>query len=184
MKDPAVSHSLTGKYVLYTAIAVFTSFFFHELAHWAMGEALGYKMGMTLNTAFALNGVNTEREATLIDAAGPIFTILQAFVFYLVLLNKKDILYYPFLFTPLYQRVLAGVMNIFNLNDEGHISRYLGIGTFTLSILVCSLIGVMIYHIYSKQLFSKRIQLITFFLVMVFSSILILSNQFFNIRLI
>ena len=150
-----------------------------------MGEALGYKMGMTLNAAYPLSGImNSEQDKYLVSAAGPAFTILQALVFYILLLRGRSLFLYPLLFTPLYMRLLAGVMNVFVLNDEGHISQSVGIGTYTLSIMICLLIGLMVYHVSKRRQLTKKFQLINFFFTMVFTSALILLNQYLGIKLI
>ncbi len=39
-------------YVLITALAVLLSWISHELAHWLMGESLGYNIGMSFNKIF------------------------------------------------------------------------------------------------------------------------------------
>jgi len=81
-------------------------------------------------------------------------------------------------------RVLAGLMNAINVNDEGRVSQYLGIGTFTLSLIVSGLLLFMVYNVSKKYTLNWKFQLGTYLIVMVVSSILILSDQFFQIRII
>lgn len=179
------SFKLTFKYILLSLVAVFLSFFVHELCHWTTGEALGYKMTMTLNTVSLAEGIYTKSwHETLVSAAGPVFTILQAFAFYIFMKRYNDTNLYPFLFTPLYMRVLAGVMNYFNLNDEGRISHSLHIGDYTLSIIVCLVLLFFVIKISRQYKYTAKFQSINFLLVMIFSSILIMADQFLKIRII
>ncbi len=177
---------LTVKYTVISAIAVFASFFFHELSHWVAGELLGYKMSMTLNTVSPVAGVYKSKfDETIESAAGPAFTITQAIVFFLLMKrHRKNILLYPFLFAPLYMRILAGVLNFIKLNDEGRIGRDLGIGTFTLSILVCSFLFYLVYKISKQNQYTAKFQIINTLLIMLFSSIIILGNQSLHLRII
>jgi hypothetical protein len=184
LKTKEVS-ALSMRYIVISMFAVLFTFIFHELAHWITGEGLGYSMGMSLNSAYPVSGKMADPfHEHIVSAAGPAFTILQALLCYILLLKGRSLYLYPFLFIPLYIRFLAGIMNLFMLNDEGRISAALGIGTYTLSILACLLIGLMIYHVTKKRELSKRFQLHNFFLAMVFTSILILANQYFDIKLI
>jgi hypothetical protein len=177
--------ALDLKYIFISIISVLATFIFHELAHVAMGEMLGYNMGMTMNAAYPLSGkIDSDMHQNLISAAGPVFTILQAIFCYFLLLKGRSLYLYPFLFVPLYMRLLAGVMNGFNPNDEGRISANLQLGTYTLSIIVCLLIGLMVYHVTKKCGLSRKFQLMNFFLAMLFTSILIMANQYFDIKLI
>lgn len=181
----AAEQRVSTGYILISLIAVLLTFLFHELAHVITGESLGYHMTMTINSASPANGpVNDGMDAILISSAGPLFTLLQAALFYVLLLKRRSIFPYPFLFVPLYMRLLAGVMNLFVVNDEGSVSSKLGIGTFTLSILICLLLGAMVYHVSKKRQFTKKFQLINFFLAMAFTSALILLNQYLELRLI
>jgi Na+/H+-translocating membrane pyrophosphatase len=165
--------------------AVFLTFFFHEISHWAAGELLGYKMTMTLNSVSLSEGKYRESwHDTLVSAAGPVFTLLQASAFYMIMRQHKNLLFYPFLFTPLYMRALAGAMNFINLNDEGRISHAFGIGTFTLSVLVCLLLFFYVYRISKQNNFTARFQIINLLLTMLFSSILILADQSLHIKMI
>ncbi len=176
---------LTFKYIAISFIAVFLTFFFHELCHWLAGELLGYKMTMTLNSVSLAEGHYLKSwHETIVSAAGPVFTILQATTFYIIMKQNKNLLFYPFLFTPLYMRVLAGAMNFINLNDEGRISKTLGLGAFTLSIFVCLLLLVFVFRISRQNKYSTKFQITNFLLTMLFSSILILSDQFLHLKFI
>ncbi|VAW31659.1 hypothetical protein MNBD_CHLOROFLEXI01-4491 [hydrothermal vent metagenome] len=127
----------------------------------------------------------TDWHKIIISAAGPIVTILQALIVFLFLKSRDwNKFLYPFLFTAFYMRLLAGLMNFINPNDEGRIGIFLEIGIFTLPIIVSGLLFIMVYRISKKYNLNWKFQLATTVIVMVASSILILSDQFFGIRIL
>lgn len=178
-------YRLTGKYIFISFVAVVFSFFFHELAHWVTGELLGYQMGMSLNkTFFTGEKAATVTHEMLVSAAGPLFTLFQAFVFFWLLKKGKNEYLYPFLFFTLYMRLLAGGLNLINLNDEGRISIWLGMGSFSISIFVCALLFWLIYKISKENNYGLQIQLTSLGLVMVFSTVVILGDHFLHLHII
>ncbi|MEP1306958.1 MAG: hypothetical protein ABJM22_13745 [Balneola sp.] len=74
-------------------------------------------------------------------------------------------------------------MNFINVNDEGKVSEYLGIGTFTLSIIVIALLFYLVYLISKEYSLKWKFQLVTYLIVAITSSLLILSDQFFGIQI-
>ena len=176
---------LTFKYVVISLIAVFLTFFFHELCHWLAGESLGYKMTMTINGVTVTVGQYLKNwHETFVSAAGPIFTLIQATVFFFIMRQYTNVFLYPFLFSPMYMRVLAGTINFVKLNDEGRISNTLGIGTFTISIVICFILLFYVLKISKQNNYKTKFQIQNLLLTMMFSSILILSDQFFHLRII
>lgn len=172
----------TSKYVLITMIAVMFTWTLHEFFHWTAGELLGNDMIMTLNTCYPKSGQYLASwHATVISAAGPVITLIQAIIFYYLLKNKFSKFLFPFLLTCLYMRFLAGAMNFINPNDEGRISLDLGLGTFTLSIFMVGILSYLTYDISKKSGFKTKLIVTTTLLIMLFSSILILSDQAFNV---
>src|SRR5688572_305999 len=74
------------QYVLAAALAVFITSLLHELAHWVTGELLGNRMGMNLNAAYPVNGDYLQPwHAHIVTVAGPLFTVFQGFVVYLLM---------------------------------------------------------------------------------------------------
>ncbi|HVG12638.1 MAG TPA: hypothetical protein VM843_06510 [Flavisolibacter sp.] len=175
---------ITFQYVLISAAAVFITWILHEGAHWAMGEALGYNMTMNLNSVSLANGAYRNNDEHIVSAAGPMVTIIQAIVVFLKMQRASRLSWYPFLFVPLYMRILAGLLNFINLNDEGRISKAFGLGTFTLSIIVCGFLFYLVYNASRKAGYGAKLQWATVLLTMLFSSILVLADQFFNLRII
>lgn len=178
---------ITLKYISTGIFAVIFTWIIHEFAHWLSSEFLGYETVMRINgTSYSsTDEIPTDLHKNIISASGPIVTILQGFIIFFILkLGNWNKYFYPFLFTAFYMRVLAGLMNFINPNDEGRISSFLEIGTFTLPIIVSGLLFFMVYKISKKYGLNWKFQLWTTAIVMVASSILILSDQFFGIRIL
>jgi hypothetical protein len=167
-------------YILITALAVVLSFFFHELAHLLIGELLGYPMKMTLNSAFLAEGkyVSVWHEH-LVSAAGPIFTILTAFVFFYVIRNTKNTYWYPFLFFAFSFRLMAMIVSIFNPNDEARISQWLGLGQWVLPLVVCFTLFFLVIKTSKEQGYSLKFNLINYILTSIFITGVVLSDQYF-----
>ncbi|HSC37792.1 MAG TPA: hypothetical protein VLD19_07975, partial [Chitinophagaceae bacterium] len=160
-------------YVLATGAAVGFTWLLHEFSHWATGRLLGESLIMTLNTCYPKSGHYTGgRHEIIISAAGPAITIVQAFIFYLLLKRSPGKRWFPFFLTCVYMRLLAGAMNFINLNDEGRISKSLGLGTFTLPLLVVAVLFWLAYDVIKTRRFGTKLVLITTGLIMLFSSVL------------
>ena len=177
---------ITIKYILTGIIAVIFTWIIHEFAHWLTSELFGYETIMKLNGTSPVIGENpTDLHKIFISASGPIVTIIQGLITFLLLKSRNWNKYlYLFLFTAFYMRILAGLMNFINLNDEGRISALLKIGTFSLPIIVSGILFLMVYKVSKKYQLNWKFQLWTAIIIMVVSSILILSDQFFGIRII
>jgi hypothetical protein len=172
-------------YVVWTAVAVATTWLIHEFAHWSVGEILGNNMVMTLNTSYSLNGRYAKSwHPHLISAAGPVITMLEAIVCYFLIRKTDNKLIFPFLLTCLYMRALAGFMNLINLNDEGRISQALGLGAFTIPFVVFAILFYLAFAVVRQQAYKTRLVVITVLLIMLFSSLLILSDQTMKVNII
>lgn len=173
-------------YSLVILLAVLFTWFIHEFAHWLTGELLGYSSVMRINGTAFLDGTEpTGRHRIMVSAAGPIATVLQGWIAFRILRSGKWRNYiYALLFTAFYMRLLAGLMNFIHLNDEGRISAFLGIGVFTLPAVVTGILFFMVYRISKTFRPGWKFQLATLLTVMVWSSILILADQFWGIRIL
>lgn len=166
--------------------AVFFTWILHEFAHWITYESFGLDAFMTLNASGLLKGQNPfEFHRIIAAAAGPFITLIQASLFYVILMRKGwRKVFYPLVFIPFYMRFLAGIMNFIKPNDEGVIGLYFGMGLFTISIVLTSVLFWMVYKIAKKYTLRWKFQGMTILLVMLVSSFLILLDQFVNIRLL
>jgi len=152
------------KYFAVLILATFGTFFFHEMSHWISYELLGYDAGFTLNGA-SLKDSTIELSKThriITSASGPIFTIIQGIIFYFILIKRKNIMLYPFLFLPFVMRLGATWANQFEPNDEGRISLDLGLNLYVVSIAVVAFLFFLIYRVSRKNRFSLLFNIITF----------------------
>ncbi len=180
-----MSENKTYNVLLITFIAVFFSWELHEFSHWLAGTILGNSMSMTLNTTFVTNGKYLQNwHAHVVDAAGPLITLLEAIVCFFVLRKGKSLVAFPFLLACLYMRTLAGFMNIINPNDEGRLSLALGTDVFFVSLVVVSLLSFLVYRIVKAKKIRIRQIAINLGWIMFFSSILILVDQFLKVRIL
>jgi hypothetical protein len=181
----STTYKVNAQYILLTALAVLFSWLIHELAHYFAGVLLGYDMAMTLNTAYPVNGhYAKDWHNQVISAAGPIITIIEGIIVFVLMRNGRRAMLYTFLFTCFYMRLLAGIISFLNPNDEARISKAIGLGTFTLPVLVVALLFYTIYKTSQQYRFTKKFQLITLVLVILFTSIIVLSDQFLKFRIL
>jgi hypothetical protein len=179
------TNTLNLQYILISVIAVILTWLLHEFAHWAAGEALGNDMVMTANTGYPVSGAYKEPwHALIIDSAGPAITIIQAVVIFVLLKSRSTILLFPFLLTCLYMRIIAGGLNVINLNDEGRISNTLGLGTWIIPALVIALLFFLVYKTVKARKISTKVVTITILIIMVISSAIVLGDQVLKIRLL
>lgn len=173
------------KYVFLLFVAVFLSTILHELSHWSTGEILGNEMTATLNgTNPVREQLKNEWNRNYITVAGPLFTILQAILFYFLLLKFKKMEFYPFLFFPFVMRVAAGFANFLSPNDEGRLGLSLGIGLFTISIIVCVFLFTLVYKATKQLKISLIFNILSFILCIIFLLLLTFIDAKFKFKII
>jgi hypothetical protein len=116
--------------------ATVLTFLVHESAHWAMGQALGYEMRMSLNGAAPKGGFRDAADAAWVTAAGPAITGLQAVMAYALVRGRNLSWAYAFLFVAWFMRFAAAVVSLLNPNDEARLSLAWGWGQWLLPALV------------------------------------------------
>lgn len=180
------NQKITVKYIFAGILAVFLTWIIHEFAHWLTSELLGHKNIMRLNGTSFVKGQNpTEIHKAIISISGPIITILQGvFVFFFLKSRGWNKYIYTFLFTAFYMRFLAGLMNLIMANDEGRVGQFLGIGTFTLSIIISGVLFFLVYKTSSKNKLNWKFQFWTTIIIISASSLLIFLDQFFKFRIL
>lgn len=176
---------ITLSYIVWLFVAVFLSCFFHELAHWLAGTVLGNPMTMSMNTVKTVaESYTADWHANVVTAAGPLFTMLQAIVFYFVIRKAQHIKWYPFLFFPFVYQFFAGLANYFEPNDEGRLSLDYGMGLYTLSVIVSIFLLVLILQTSRKFKLGFKINIVSFLLSAVFLFVIVLADQFLKIQII
>ena len=181
----SVKHKIDKTYIAVCAISVLLSWILHELAHWTVGESLGYKMVMTLNSSCPISGhFSSDSHYQIISAAGPVFTLGEAILFYVLMKNRNRVILYPFLFTCFYMRLFATIISFINPNDEARISSAIGIGKFTLPLIMTSVLFLFIYKTTKEYKFDLKFNLTNLGLIILFSSFIILADMYLKVRLL
>ena len=140
---------------------------------------------MSMNTVSSISGTyKHEWNRNLITAAGPLFTILQAIVFYFILRKSSDIRLYPFLFFPFVYRFFAGLANMFEANDEGRLGLSWGIGLYTLSIIVGAFLLFLIFRYSREHKISLKFNLLNFLLCSLSLLLIVFADQYFKFKII
>lgn len=123
------------------------SFIVHELAHWLCGVVLGYDMYVGINKAGLASGsYRHEWHGQLVSAAGPLVTIALAALAFVLIARRRWTLLFPVVFFSTMMRALAAVVSIGNPNDEARISLWLGIGKWSLPLLVLIVLAWWTYR--------------------------------------
>jgi hypothetical protein len=142
---PSIKHSkvmnvdkkiLVRLYLLFIPIA-YISYLFHEFGHWIVGEILGNDMIYSLNYVWPRGGHYLNESHNLyVSIGGPAFTILLAVISLLILEKYSTIYIYPVLFFQFVCRFFSLVFGGFSQQDEARISSIMGLGTYTVGIIV------------------------------------------------
>ncbi len=133
------------KFMLLFIPVAFITYAFHEFGHWIVGEVLGNKMVYSLNYVWPQSGYYIDaRHGVFVSSGGPAFTILLSFLFLLIIEKYKILYAYPFVFFQMFCRFFALVFGGFGQQDEARISAILGLGTYTVAIVVLLILFLMV----------------------------------------
>ena len=130
----------------------FITYIVHEAAHWLAGTLLGAQMQASLNGVRYLSPLSAGQRA-FVDIAGPVVTVLQAALAYVVVKRSASLRAFGFLYMAAFMRVVAGLVSFKLLNDEARVSRFLHLPVWLLPVAVA---GGMIALV---ALASRRLQL-------------------------
>ena len=137
---------LVRLFLIFIPIAYLT-YLFHEFGHWIIGELLGNDMSFSLNNVNVKNGHYIgENHKLLSSIGGPLFTILQSFIFLLIIEKYKTVYVYPFVFFAFFTRFFSLVFGGFENQDEAVISASLEIGKYTVAIFVVLILLLMVWR--------------------------------------
>jgi hypothetical protein len=75
---------------------------------------------------------------------GPAFTILLSLLFLLIIEKYKTMYAYPFVFFQMFIRFFSLVFGGFEQQDEARISAILGLGTYTIAIIVLLILFLIV----------------------------------------
>lgn len=143
---------LNNVFYLWLVGIALLSYVLHEAAHWLAGAAFGADMHFGLNRVKLLSPLLPWQKAVM-DAAGPVFTICQAFVALGFVLRTGSHKAFGFLYIAAFMRAVAGLVSLANPNDEARLSMYFGLGKWTLPVIVAALLIALVWK------GSRRLQL-------------------------
>ncbi|MBB3034120.1 zinc metalloprotease [Alteriqipengyuania lutimaris] len=131
-----------AKQVGLTAAIVLVCNALHEIGHLVAAKALGYEAAIRINSVSLVGGAQDWRDAALVDAAGPLVTVLLAIIG--VALSKRGGTLGPtIVFAALMMRILATAVSVQAPNDEARISEALGLGTWGVPAMVVGLLAIL-----------------------------------------
>lgn len=174
----------TLRFYVFFVLITLLGFPLHELAHWAMGEALGHDMAMSLNRAAPIGPLMPSmRDQMLISAAGPLFTILVGLFGYGWVLLRGHRYGYALLFMSWFERLAAAFVSLFHPNDEARISLMLGLGKWTLpGLVVCGLL-LLLSHASRRTLVGWKTNLVLYAISSVLVAAVVFADEaFFRLR--
>lgn len=137
------------------------TFAVHESAHWITGIMLGYPMQASPNRVWSSTPM-TPADALLVSAAGPVVTIAQGMLGFLLVRRSASRWGFAMLYMAFFTRLLAMAVSLFNPNDEARISAQLGLGTWTLPALVVLVLFVLVYAASRRLELTWRDQLVCY----------------------
>lgn len=142
---------LNAPFFLWLVLVFLITNLLHEAGHWLMGAALGMDMKFSLNGVRNLSPTEPWQRA-LANGAGPLVTIAQAIVAYVVVRRSASLKAFAFLYAAAFMRMAAGLVSVLHPNDEARLSMYLGLGKWTLPVLVA--VGLIVLAIQGSKRFK------------------------------
>ncbi|HAM98443.1 MAG TPA: hypothetical protein DCQ26_07505 [Marinilabiliales bacterium] len=125
----------------------FITYIFHEFGHWTFGELLGNDMTLSLNNSAPQSGYFINESHALWSAVGgPVFTIIQAFVFLLITWITKSIYAYSFTFFAIFSRFFSIVFGGIDLQDEARIASMLGTDKYIIAAAVLTILFLVLWR--------------------------------------
>ena len=162
-------------YLLLTPIA-YISYLFHESGHWIVGEILGNDMVYSLNYVYPRDGHYINESHNLYASiGGPAFTILLAAASLLILEKYSTIYAYPVLFFQFVLRFFSLGFGGFSQQDEARISSIIGLGTYTVGIIVLVILLLIVIRASYKLKIDLK-QNGYFFTASILSQLLVIST--------
>ena len=158
MQPKKVRHKQLAFTLLLVGAATFV---IHEFFHWLAGTLLGYPMRITPNQVGPLTAMLPVHH-TVMSAAGPIVTYIQAAVGYALVRKRASLIGFAMVYMAFFMRLVAMGVSLFNPNDEARISQDLGLGLWTLPTLVVGSLFILVYSSSRRMSITLREQILCY----------------------
>ena len=139
---PAVRPGLTSRFYAVLIAAGLVTYLIHEGAHWIVGRWVGLEVDFSLN-AVTPTSPATATQHLLMSAAGPLITIVQALIAFVIVRRCASGSAFAFLLWAAFMRVVASGISTVLPNDEARVGVALGLGYWTLPLLVSLALGAL-----------------------------------------
>lgn len=157
--------------------AGFFTYLVHESAHWLMGAAFGADMKFGLNAVKFLS-VLTAGQKAWTDFAGPAITVVQGLVAFALVMKTGSQNAFAFLYCAAFMRVVAGFISIVMPNDEARLSTFLGLGQWTLPILVGGALVVLLWKASRTLQLTWKDQLLCYIVMSLTTALIVGLDRF------
>ena len=176
------------KRIVYIFLAVLITMIFHEFGHYLTGNLLGNSMEMDLNGTRPVHGEFIEEwHLPVVAIFGTIFTLFQAFLFWILLNVYQTKNLYPFLFFPFIYRVVPYIISLIQperlgRQDKVQFAQYFNFNPWLIIIPVLIVFYILVYtggkiiDINYKQIgFYTVTSIISAILIIVFNQTVIIN---------
>ena len=126
-----------------TLVIVILCVILHEAGPLLAAKALGYDAVVRINSVSTVGGAANWRDAAMVDAAGPLITVLLAITGLALSGRGGSMLGPTIVFAALMMRLLATLVSVQAPNDEARIGEALGLGTWTIPAIIVGLLAIM-----------------------------------------
>jgi glucan phosphoethanolaminetransferase (alkaline phosphatase superfamily) len=168
--------TLKKSFYLWLCGAAFLSYLVHEGAHWLMGASFGLHMEFGINAVRYLSPLTPWQKA-MTDGAGPLVTILQAIVAYALVQRTRAPLAFAFLYFAAFMRVVAALISLVMPNDEARLSAYLGLGMWTLPLLVGGALVALVWKASRQLQLTWKDQLLCYLAASVVTTLIVVLDR-------
>ncbi len=172
-------------YLLLLLLAVLVTMLIHELGHYLMGVLLGNEMEMDLNGTRPVSGFfSQDWHLPLVVLSGPLFTLGQALIFYLLVSKRKGFYYYPFLFYPALYRTVPYLFSLlaeerFALQDKVQLANYYNLNPWPIIVIFLLLLIIMAGKGSRRLKVGWRINLLTLIFSLLYTLFWLQFNRLF-----
>ena len=172
-RAPVLSPRFYGWYIL----AAFITHLVHEGAHYLAGKAFGFDMRFGLNAVSNLSPAEPWQQA-VVSAAGPLVTILQALVAFVVVMSIRSHRAFAFVYIAAFMRLVATGVSFMHPNDEARVSLYLGMGMWMLPLMVSFVLVVLAVKASRKLELTWKDQLFLYLTGSIMSTVIVGLDRF------